>query len=87
MSARIDYSLTAKVYAKDGLIDAVCFETSDYLQALERFDSMLAEALDTQFGFAVMREVIMTETQYDSDGKAVKRKHFKFRVNEEEPEL
>ena len=87
MIARIDYSLTAKVYAKDGLIHADYFETSDYIRALERFDRMLAEAMDTQFGFAVMCEVIMTETQYDSDGKAVKSKHFKFSVNEEEPEL
>ena len=86
MSASIDYSLTAKVYAKGGLIDADYFETTDYLRAIERFDRMLAEAMDSQFGFAVMCEVIMTETQYDSDGKAVKSKHFKFCVNEEEPE-
>ena len=87
MSARIDYSLTAKVYSKSGLIDADYFETSEYVRALERFDRMLVEAMDTQFSFAVMCEVIMTETQYDSDGKAVKSKHFKFCVNEEEPVL
>lgn len=87
MSLHINYTLTSKVYAKGGLIDADCFETSDYLQALERFDRMLAEAMDTQFGFAVKCEVIMTETWYDADGKAAKSKHFKFCVNEEEPEL
>ena len=78
------YSLIAKVYGKKGVLVADYFETPDYLRALEAFDRMLTQGKLNQYDFAGMCEVILTKTQYDSDGKAVLSKQFKARVNEEE---
>ena len=81
------YSLIAKVYGKEGVVVADCFETPDYFRALESFDDMLAVARANGYGFAGMCEVVLTETRYDSNGKMVKSNQFKAHVHGEEYEL
>ena len=78
---RVVYSLIAKVYGKEGVVVADYFETPDYLRALEEFDDMLAMARANGYGFAGMCDIVLTETRYDSDGKAVKSNQFKAHVH------
>ena len=75
------YSLIAKVYGKEGVIVADCFETPDYLRALEEFDDMIAVARANGYGFAGICDVVLTETRYDSKGKIVKSNQFKAHVH------
>lgn len=75
------YSLIAKVYGKEGVVVADYFETPDYLMALEVYDDMIAVARANGYGFAGMCDVIMTETRYDSKGKAIKSNQYKTHVH------
>ena len=75
------YSLIAKVYGKEGVIVADYFETPDYLKALEVYDDMIAVARANGYGFAGMCDIVLTETRYDSNGKAVKSNQFKTHVH------
>ena len=75
------YSLTAKVYGKEGVIVADYFETPDYLMALEVYDDMIAVARANGYGFAGMCDIVLTETRYDSKGKMVKSNQFKTHVH------
>ena len=84
MSAYIVYSLIAKVYGKEGIMVVDYFETSNYYKALETFDDMLTEANANNYGFAGICEVVLTKTQCDSNGKAIKSNYYKVRVNKEE---
>ena len=84
MSAYIVYSLTARVYGKEGIMFVDYFKTPDYHKALETLDDMLTEANANNYGFAGICEVVMTKTQYDSNDKAVKSNYYKVRVNREE---
>lgn len=80
------YSLTAKVYGKEGVIVADYFETPDYLRALEVFDDMIAVARANGYGFAGMCDIILTGTRYDANGKVVKSEQFKAHVHGREGE-
>ena len=75
------YSLTAKVYGKEGIVVADYFETPDYLMALEVYDDMIAVARANGYGFAGMCDVVVTETRYDSKGNVVKSNQFKTHVH------
>ena len=75
------YSLTTKVYGKEGVIVADYFETPDYLMALEVYDDMIAVARANGYGFAGMCDIVLTETRYDSKGKMVKSNQFKTHVH------